>query len=186
LGPRREERRGRGELRFIESAVLLLIGVVLVVATVNDVGHQVHVGRRLTADLRSWVVYTGVGFHNPFIEQDIKTYTTRDVVCADVTKAKPEHRPEVCLIFTGPVKAGQRTALGGYYLMAEGTDVHEPVLDRYQYRYGCFGSAIAEHLCGAFTPTPAELAGTGVVGETGPPGTGATGAGGATPTRPLL
>jgi hypothetical protein len=154
FGPRREERRGRGELRFVETAVLLLIGAVLVVATFNDVGRQVHTGRRLAADLKSWKEDIGVESHNPFIEQDVRTYTTRDVVCADMTKGKPLHKTQVCLVFTGPVHAGRRTAKGGFYLLAEGTDVHEPVLDRPRYRFACFGSTVAEHLCGLSKPPP--------------------------------
>ncbi len=157
LEPRRTERRGRGELRFIETAVLVIVGVVLLVVTVNDVHRQVRIGTRLAADLESWHEDIGRKFHNVFIEQDIKTYTTRDVVCADLTKGKPEgypQHPQVCLIFTGPVHHGRRTARGGFYLLAEGTDEHEPVLDRPQYRYGCFGSAIAEHLCLIATPPP--------------------------------
>jgi hypothetical protein len=165
LGPRREERRGRGELRFIETAVLLLVGVVLLVATVNDVHRMVNNGTRLAADLKSWTVYTAVYSHNPFIEQDIKTFSTRDVVCADEEKGKPKGKPQVCLIFTGPVSGGRRLARGGFWLVARGTDVHEPVLDRPQYRYACFGSAIAEHLCGIPKP-PRGLPNKPLVGGT--------------------
>ena len=154
LGPRDKERRGRGELRFIETAVLVLVAIVLLVATVNDDHRAVRIGNRLAADLESWRAYTGVAFHNPFIEQDIKTYTTRDVVCADETIGKPAGKPQACLIFTGPVQHGRRVARGGFYLLARGTDVHQPVLDHPQYRYACFGSAIAEHLCGIPTPPP--------------------------------
>jgi hypothetical protein len=154
LAPRKEERRGRGELRFIETAVLLLVAVVLVVATVADVGRQVRIGRRLAADLESWRALTGVPFHNPFIEQDVRTYTTRDVMCADTTTGKPQGKPQLCLIFTGPVHDGRRSALGGFYLLARGTDVHEPVLNQARYRYACFGSAISEHLCGLSKAPP--------------------------------
>jgi hypothetical protein len=154
LGPREKERRGRGELRFIETAVLVLLGIVLLVATVNDDHRAVGIGNRLAADLESWRQYTGVPFHNPFIEQDIKHYSTRDVVCADETIGKPEGKPQACLIFTGPVQHGRRVAHGGFYLIARGTDVHQPVLDRPQYRYACFGSAIAEHLCEITTAPP--------------------------------
>jgi hypothetical protein len=154
LGPREKERRGRGELRFIETAVILLVGIVLLVATANDDHRAVGIGTRLAADLESWRAYTGVPFHNPLIEQDVKTYTTRDVVCADETIGKPEGKPQACLIFTSPVHDGRRVARGGFYLIARGTDVHQPVLDRPQYRYACFGSAIAEHLCEIATPPP--------------------------------
>ena len=155
LGPRSEERRGRGELRFIETAVLVLVGIVLIIATANDDRRSVHIGTRLDADLESWRATTGAWFHNPFIEQDIKTYTTRDVVCADLVEGKPEGyppHPQVCLVFTGPVHDGRRTARGGYYLVASGTDVHEPVLDYPQYRYACFGSAVEERLCALAKP----------------------------------
>jgi hypothetical protein len=164
LRPRDEERRGRGELRFIETAVIVLVGIVLVVATANDVHRQVHIGTRLAADLESWKQYTHVAFHNPFIEQDIKTYTTRDVVCADETIGKPEGKPQACLIFTGPVHQGRRTARGGFYLIARGTDIHEPVLDRPQYRYACSGSAVSEHLCGLSAPPPGVPTPTRLVG----------------------
>jgi hypothetical protein len=152
LAPRSQERRGRGDLRFVETALLVLAFLVLGVATVYDVHRQVHIGSRLAADLKSWKEVTGVRSHNPFIEQDIRTFSTRDVVCADLTKGKPEGKPQVCLIFTGPVRNERRSPRGGFYLMAEGTDVHEPVLDRPQYRYACFGSAIAERLCGLSKP----------------------------------
>jgi hypothetical protein len=154
LAPRQEERRGRGELRFIETALLLLVGVVLVVATVADVSRQVRIGSRLAADLESWRAITHVKFHNPFIEQDVRTYTTRDVLCADTSKGKPQGKPQLCLIFTGPVRDGRRTARGGFYLVAKGTDVHEPVLNQVRYRYACFGSAISEHLCGLSKAPP--------------------------------
>jgi hypothetical protein len=164
LAPREEERRGRGELRFIESALLLLVGVVLAVATVADVGREVRIGRRLAADLESWRAITHVPFHNPFIEQDVRTYTTRDVMCADTTNGKPQGKPQVCLIFTGPVRDGRRSAHGGFYLLAKGTDVHEPVLNQARYRYACFGSAISEHLCGLSKPPPGLPSGPYPVG----------------------
>jgi hypothetical protein len=154
LGPRREERRGRGELRLIETTLLALVGAVLLVATVNDVRRSVHIGRRLAADLESWKAIMGVPYHNPFIEQDVRTYTTRDVLCADTSKGKPLGKPQVCLVFTGPVHDGRRAARGGFYLLAKGKDVHEPVLDKARYRYACFGSAVSEHLCGVSKPPP--------------------------------
>jgi hypothetical protein len=155
LRPRSEERRGRGELRIVETFVLVVAGLVLLGATFHDLVREVHIGSRLSADLASWKKITGSYYHNPLIEQDIKTYTTRDIVCANTEKGKPEGKVQICLIFTAPVHDGWRPARGGYYLIAKGTDVHEPVLNKSQYAYGCFGSATAEHICLA-TPPPGE------------------------------
>jgi hypothetical protein len=151
LRPRTTERIGRGEVRLIETAVLLVVGLFLAIAVVNDVARAVPIGERLNADLESWEAIVGVHYHNPIIEQDVKHYTTRDVVCADTEKVKPLGHPQICLIFTGPVVHDRRTAFGGFYLVADGTDVHEPVLDDKKYRYACWGTAVSEELCGLTT-----------------------------------
>lgn len=153
LAPRDEERRGRGELRLIETFVLVVIGIVLAVATIHDLGREVRIGDRLGADLLSWKRIVGAKYHNPLVEQDIKRYTTRDVVCADTEKGKPQGRVQICLIFTGPVHGEWRAAKGGYYLLAAGTDPHKPVVDKPGYSYGCAGTAVAEGLC-AFKGKP--------------------------------
>jgi hypothetical protein len=152
LRPRSEERIGRGEVRLIETVVLVLVGVFLAVATIHDVARQVPVGERLSADLESWREIVGAYYHNPLTEQDVKHYTTRDIECADTTYGKPYGKPQVCLIFTGPVKYRRRVAYGGFHLLAGGTDVHEPVLDVPKYRYACWGTAVAEGLCEAKAP----------------------------------
>ncbi len=152
LRPRSDERLGRGEVRLIETVVLVLVGVFLAVATIHDVARQVPMGERLSADLESWRAIVGVPYHNPLIEQDVKHYTTRDIVCADLEIGKPLGEPQVCLIFTGPVRDRRRVAYGGFHLLAEGTDVHEPVLDVPKYRYACWGTAVAEGLCEAKAP----------------------------------
>lgn len=151
LSPRDQERRGRGEQRLVEGFILVVVAIVLAVATVHDLLREIEIGDRLHADLVSWVSYTKPYFHdaygtyhNPLIEQNVTTYTTRDVVCANTADIKPAGSVQVCLIFKGPVRAGHRRAVGGYYLYAAGTDIHEPVLDRPQYSFGCFGSATSE------------------------------------------
>ena len=40
LRPRSQERRGSGQLRLIETTLLVLVGIFLAVATINDVGRQ--------------------------------------------------------------------------------------------------------------------------------------------------
>lgn len=165
LGPRSEERRGRGEMRLIETFLLVVVGVVLLVATSHDLYREVGIGDRLAADLKSWeryvrAVYDEPGkepikYHNPSVQQDIKTYTTRDVVCANLWKGKPEGRVMACLIFTGPYHGLYRRAQGGYYVIAAGTDEHQPLLNEPKYSYGCFGSAVHEGLC-ARAPVPGK------------------------------
>ncbi|MDE3069521.1 MAG: hypothetical protein KGJ43_02205 [Acidobacteriota bacterium] len=153
LRPLSGERRGRGEQRLVESFALALAGLVLAVATVHDLVREVHIGQRLDADLASWKALTGASYyHNPLIEQDVKHYTTRDIVCANTVKVKPKGSVQVCFVFTGPVIHGRRAAHGGYYLIAAGTDVHEPVINLPRYAYGCFGTAVTEQLCEATRP----------------------------------
>ena len=53
--PPHEERRGRGDLRRVESTLLVLAFLLLAVATVNDLVREIHVNERLTVDLRSGV-----------------------------------------------------------------------------------------------------------------------------------
>ncbi len=59
LRPRTVELKGGGNLRLIETTLLVLVGVVLATATVNDVGREVGINRRLIADLKTWRQYTG-------------------------------------------------------------------------------------------------------------------------------
>ena len=40
--------------RLIETTLLILAGLLLAIATVNDVVDQTHVNHRLIADLRTW------------------------------------------------------------------------------------------------------------------------------------
>ncbi len=61
LRPRSSELPGRGELRLVETAVLLLVGLLLAVATVNDVVRQAHINhptpcpaRRRSAPRSAW------------------------------------------------------------------------------------------------------------------------------------
>lgn len=146
LRPLEREHTGRGELRLIETTVLVIIGVILAIATVNDVVRQTHTNHRLVADLRTWRTVTGHDYKNVGVEQDIKTFTTRDIPCGNVSPGAPESVSRICLILTGPVRHGMRTVAGGYYLPAYVQDLRKS-------RYGCFGIAESEDLCGA--PIPA-------------------------------
>jgi hypothetical protein len=148
LRPRERERRGRGEQRRVESTLLVMAFLLLAVATVNDVVRQVHVNERLTVDLRTWRTITGNDLKNISIEQDLKHYTTRDVLCGNIGMGPPGTQPQVCLIVTGPTVHGLRVARGGFYL--------PPYFqDKRANRYACFGTAVSEHLCGLPTPSGA-------------------------------
>jgi hypothetical protein len=146
LRPREKERRGRGDLRRVESTLLVLAFLALAVAVVNDVVEQVRVDERLTVDLRTWRTVTGhVTYKNISIEQDLVHHTTRDVLCGNTSPGPPGALPQVCLIVTGPTVHGTRAARGGFYL--------PPYLsDKRANRYACFGTAVPEDLCGLPTP----------------------------------
>ncbi len=77
--PLEHERRGLGSLRLAETTILILLGIFLAVATVNDVVQQTHVNHRLKADLLTWRTVTGHDYVNLATEQDVKTYSTRDI-----------------------------------------------------------------------------------------------------------
>lgn len=151
LRPRVQERRGKGDLRRMESTLLVLAFLLLAVAIVNDVVLQVHVNDRLTVDLRTWRTVTGRNYHNISIEQDLKGHTTRDVLCGNTAPGPPGTLPQVCLIMTGPTLHGMRAARGGFYLPPYFPDKREN-------RYACFGTAVRENLCGLPIPpgAPAE------------------------------
>jgi hypothetical protein len=148
LRPRDAERRGRGEVRRIESTLLVFAFLLLAVAVVNDVVQQVHVNERLTADLRTWRTVTGHDYKNISVEQDLTHRTTRDVLCGNTQPAPPGTATQVCLVMTGPTVHGMRAAKGGFYLLP-----YFP--DKRPNRYACFGTAVAEDLCGLPTPSGA-------------------------------
>jgi hypothetical protein len=143
--PLDEERRGLGSLRLAETTILILIGVFLAVATVDDVVQQTHVNHRLSADLLTWRTLTGHDYVNLDTEQDVKTYSTRDTVCGNVSPGAPGERAQVCLMLAGSVVKGLRSVSGGYYLPPYKADLRAN-------RYGCFGLAAEEALCALSSP----------------------------------
>jgi hypothetical protein len=140
LRPREVESRGTGQMRLLETTLLLLAGLLLAIATINDVVLQTHVNHRLVADLRTWRAYTGHDYHNLSVNQDIYGRTTREVVCGNIAPGGPKERVQLCLVMTGPVSRGRRSVRGGWYLPAKAEDLRG-------YRYGCFGSAKQNGLC---------------------------------------
>ncbi len=140
LRPRATEKRGLGQLRLIETTVLILVGIFFAVAVVNDVVLDTHVNHRLNADLRTWRAYTGHDFKNVGVEQDVLHYTTTDVACGNTVPGPPKERVQLCLQITGHVVRGRRAARGGWYLPPFREDLK-------QYRYGCFGPPREQGKC---------------------------------------
>lgn len=122
--------------RLIETTLLVLLGILLAVATVNDVVRQTHVNRRIEADIATWHAYTGHDYKNIGIDQELLGVASgRDVACGNVSPGAPQSRPQICLVLEGPARGGRREVAGGWYLPAE---THS---DTRPYRYGCFGRA---------------------------------------------
>jgi hypothetical protein len=135
LRPRAVERRGTGQLRLIETTLLVIVGVVLATATINDLAREARIDHRLVADLKTWRDYTGHDYHNISIDQEtLGVGTQREVLCGNTRAGPPDASPQLCLGIWGTVVAGRRAVHGGWYLPAYVQDLpHE--------RYGCFGAA---------------------------------------------
>jgi len=140
LRPRESEAPGTGRQWRIETIVLVLVGLLLAIATVNDVVLGTHTNHRLVADLRTWREYTGNNYKNVSTEQDTKGHTTTDVVCGNTTPGPPKERIQICVQMTGPVVHGRRAARGGWYLPPKAEDLR-------RYRYGCYGTTKAQGAC---------------------------------------
>lgn len=138
--PARRERRESGDLRAVETTILLIAALLLAIATVNDVVRQAHVNQRLIADLATWRSYTGHRYHNLTVKQDYSEHFSREVVCGNTSPGEPKQRTQLCLVVNGPVTGGRRHVTGGWYLPARSED--DPSV-----RYACFGSAPTEFTC---------------------------------------
>ncbi|HYM56097.1 MAG TPA: hypothetical protein VES97_12100 [Solirubrobacteraceae bacterium] len=135
LRPRAVELRGEGRVRLIETTLLVVVGLILAIATVNDVAHQTGVNERLIADMMTWRSYTGHDYHTLSISQELLGVTSgHEVVCGNTSPGDPKARTQLCLAIWGPVRNGRRTVYGGWYLPANAEDSRSE-------RYGCFGPA---------------------------------------------
>jgi hypothetical protein len=140
LRPLDQELPGAGRRWRIETTVLILVGLLLAIAVVNDVVLGTHVNHRLSADLRTWRAYSGHDYKNVSTEEDLYHHTTIDLVCGNTTPGPPKERTQLCLELTGPVVGGRRAARGGWYLPPRHEDLR-------RYRYGCFGPPKAKGEC---------------------------------------
>jgi hypothetical protein len=119
----------------IETGLLCLVGLVLAVATVNDLARQAHTNQRLDADLATWRRYTHHDYRNIQIDQEtLGSASEREVLCGNTSAGPPRARTQICLAIWGPVKDGVRTVHGGWYTPPQTPDLPAQ-------RYGCFGLA---------------------------------------------
>lgn len=126
----------RSSAWLIESTLLVLLGILLAVATLNDVGRQVGINHRLIADLETWRSYTGHRYKNVSANHELFGPSShREVVCGNAEPGPPKQRPQICLVVEGPIRSGRRLVAGGWYLPAKVED------NIYERRYGCFGKA---------------------------------------------
>lgn len=122
------------QVRLVETTVLVLVGILLAAAVINDVVRQSHVNQRLVADLRTWRTVTGHDYHNLTVEQTVFGETsTTDVVCGNTAPGAPKTKIQLCLAIGGPTVDGQREIRGGWYLPANSEE------DLARVRYACFG-----------------------------------------------
>src|ERR1039458_915356 len=98
LRPRAVELPGSGRTRLIETTLLVLAGLLLAIATVNDVGRQVNVNHRLIADEHTWRSYTGHDYHTLSVDQKLLGEASRkEVVCGNTSPGGPKERTQLCL-----------------------------------------------------------------------------------------
>ena len=148
-------------VRVVEATVLILVGLLLAAATVNDVVRQTHVNQRLIDDLRTWRTYTGHTYHNLSIEQTVLgERSQREVVCGNTSPGPPKTRVQLCLAIWGPVVHGRRAVHGGWYLPP---NTQEDVRAN---RYGCFGPA-SSGMCPTSTEASTARSAAGEPGRAG-------------------
>jgi hypothetical protein len=134
LRPRMTEQHGSGRLWRVETTLLVIVGLFLAVAIVNDLAREVGINHRLVADLRTWRHYTHHDYVNISIDQEtLGANSDREVLCANTSAGPPGSKTQICLAIWGPAVHGRRTVHGGWYLPPYYQDVRSE-------RYGCFGA----------------------------------------------
>jgi len=140
LGAREEDVPSRRRWR-IETAVLIIAGIVLLVISVNDTSRQTIVNERLNVDLVTWSHFTGLHTKEPAIEQGVFGYTDNiDVVCGNIKPGPPESTVRQCAVISGPDVHGLRHVIGGYRLPAYSDD-------EVARRFDCYGAKLVTDSC---------------------------------------
>lgn len=129
--------------RMIETAVLILVGLVLSAAVAWDVVRQTHVNMRAAADKATWRAYTHRDLRSKTLTVRTLLRGTTDFACGPPAAGATNR---LCLMIVGPTRASRRTIAGGYYVPLKRQD-------RFVVRYGCFGLPARRHLCAHRTAT---------------------------------
>lgn len=135
LRPREADDGGGRGRRTAELAFLIVLGVLLAAATINDLAKQVRTDIRLGDDKKTWVAYTQHPVKKLTLIAGIGT--TRDVVCGPPFTGADYRQ---CLVMVGPTRSGVRTVAGGYRLPLTGNDL-------YRHRWACAGEPAQRQLC---------------------------------------
>jgi hypothetical protein len=138
LAPREDDSTGR-RLWRVETVALVLVGLLLAVAAVNDIFWSVHSSARLVADQTTWRHYTDRDYYN-VSATPLVVGMAEDVACANATPGAPGERTQICLLLDGPVEHGLRSVVGGWRLPARTGNFPAK-------RYDCFGEARSKTLC---------------------------------------
>jgi hypothetical protein len=134
LRPSNAERHGSGRLWRIETTVLVIVGLFLAVAVVNDLARQTRINHRLVADLSTWRHYTHHDYVNISVDQEtLGAGSGHEVLCGNTSAGPPGSKTQICLAIWGPTLDGRRTVHGGWYLPPYYEDERSE-------RYGCFGA----------------------------------------------
>ena len=137
LRPLERMRPGSGRMWLVETTLLVLVGVLLATATINDVSRQTKINHRLIADLTTWRAYTHRDYHNLQVDSELLGPSTgHEVVCGNTSPGAPHARTQLCLVIEGPVHGGRREVAGGWYIPPGSEDQRAG-------RYACFGPAAA-------------------------------------------
>ena len=135
LRPLQAELPGLGQLRLVETTLLVILGLILASATIYDLSRQTRINARLGADLATWRHYTRHDYVNLSVDQlTLGVASEREVVCGNTRPGAPAAHTQVCLEIWGPIRHGLRAVHGGWYLQPHAVDLPKS-------RYGCFGPA---------------------------------------------
>ena len=136
LRPLERMRPGNGRMWLIETTLLVIVGVILATATLNDVSRQANINDRLNADLATWRAYTHHAYHNLQVDTELLGASSgHEVVCGNTSPGAPHARTQLCLVIEGPTSGGRREVRGGWYIPPGSEDQRAG-------RYGCFGPAV--------------------------------------------
>jgi hypothetical protein len=138
LAPREHDSTGRRVWR-VETVALILVGLLLAVAAINDIFWSVNSSAQFVADQSTWRHYTGRDYYNVSAGA-LVVGRSPDISCANSTPGPPGERTQICLLIDGAIVHGRRSVVGGWRLPARTGDFPAE-------RYDCFGEGATRSLC---------------------------------------